>query len=102
RERARVRGGEVDVELLGVQRARESGGGEGPALVQVLLQVDGDRVHQRLEKVAAREVARAVLVQLARRQRARLLDVVLRALVRDGEGGPPAPQTDARDQPAHA
>src|SRR5207302_5650840 len=48
------------------------------------------------------EIAGAVLAQLALGQRARLLDAVLRTLVRQRQVRAPVPQPDPREEPPHA
>ena len=81
-ERARVGAGLVDVELLGVEPPSEPHQREREAGAELLAEARGRDVHVRLEEVAARVIQRAVAPEIRERQRARLLDPVLRALER--------------------
>ena len=80
-EGPRVAGHEADVELLGVERPYEAVDAEAGALAEELAHVERHHVGERREEVAAGEVPPAVALELAERQRAGLLDAVLRALV---------------------
>src|SRR5207253_6346180 len=83
----RVGADQVDVELLGVERAGEAVHAEARPRPQLLLRVEGDQVEERREEIAGREVLPPVALQLADGKRPRLLEAVLGALERERHVG---------------
>ena len=98
RERACVGAELIHVELFGVEPAAESGQREREVAPELLPEAQGREVHQRLEEVAARVVQRAVSFEVRVRQRPRLFDPVLGALVRERDIGLAGFQPDLREE----
>ena len=90
---------EVHVELLGVERPHERVEPERQMLAEPVLAVQRRQVQLGRPEVARREVPPRMTARLALGQRARLGDVVVRVLVREGQIGPAEIRADLGEGP---